>query len=85
VTHSNTTRSSKADTKVQLRHLAAPTTGDSTISPAKMAPHKKHVNSSGQTLVARACASGKLDVVKQRLEERPDDLNEGDHALELRG
>jgi hypothetical protein len=64
----------------RLRHLAAPTTGDSTISPAKMAPHKKHVNSSGQTLVARACASGKLDIVKQRLEERPEDLDEADHA-----
>jgi hypothetical protein len=64
----------------RLRHLAAPTTGDSTISPAKMAPHKKHVNSSGQTLVARACASGKLEVVKQRLEERPEDLDEADHA-----
>jgi len=64
----------------RLRHLAAPTTGDSAISPAKMAPHKKHVNSSGQTLVARACASGKLDIVKHRLEERPEDLNEGDHA-----
>ena len=64
----------------RLRHLAAPITGDSAISPAKMGPHKKHVNSSGQTLVARACASGKLEVVKQRLDERPDDLNEGDHA-----
>ena len=48
---------------------------------AKMAPHKKHVNSSGQTLVARACASGKLEMAKLRLEERPDDLNEGDHAM----
>jgi len=64
----------------RLRHLAAQATGDSAISPAKMGPHKKHVNSSGQTLVARACASGKLEIVKQRLEERPDDLNEGDHA-----
>ena len=65
----------------RLRHLAAPTTGDSAISPAKMVPpHKKHVNSSGQTLLARACASGKLDTVKQRLEARPEDLNEGDHA-----
>lgn len=64
----------------RFRHLAGPTTGDSTISPARMAPHKKHVNSSGQTLVVRACASGKLDVVKQRLEERPEDLDEADHA-----
>lgn len=65
----------------RLRHLAAPTTGESTISPAKVAPHRKHVNSSGQTLLARACASGKLDVVKQRLEERPEDLDEPDHAM----
>ena len=65
----------------RLRNLAAPVTGESTISPAKMAPHKKHVNSSGQTLVARACASGRLEMAKQRLEERPDDLNEGDHAM----
>jgi hypothetical protein len=66
----------------RLRHLAPPTTGDSTaMSPAKMAPHKKHVNSSGQTLLARACTKGKLDVVQQRYEERPQDLNEADHAL----
>lgn len=65
----------------RLRHLAAPTTGDSTISPAKIAPHRKHVNSSGQTLLARACASGKLDIVKQRLEERPEDIDEPDHAM----
>ncbi|KAG9239237.1 putative reticulocyte-binding protein 2 like protein a [Amylocarpus encephaloides] len=46
-----------------------------------MVPHKKHVNSSGQTLLARACLSGKLDIAKQRYEERPQDLNEPDHAL----
>lgn len=65
----------------RLRNLAAPVTGESTISPAKMPPHKKHVNSSGQTWLARACAAGKLDVAKQRLEERPEDLNVGDNAL----
>lgn len=65
----------------RLRHLAPPTAGDSAVSPAKLAgPHKKHVNSSGQTLVARACQSGKLEVVKQRLEERPEDLDEVDFA-----
>ncbi|KAG9246393.1 hypothetical protein BJ878DRAFT_417062 [Calycina marina] len=64
----------------RLRHLAAPATSDSAISPAKMAPHKKNVNSSGQTQFARACATGKLDKVKQALEARPDDLNEGDYA-----
>lgn len=64
----------------RLRSLAAPITGDSTISPAKMAPHKKHVNSSGQTQLAIACNRGKLDAVKQRYEDRPDDLNIPDHA-----
>jgi hypothetical protein len=64
------------------RNLAPPTTGDSTAhSPAKMVPHKKHVNSSGQTLLARACTKGKIDVVQQRYDERPQDLNEADHAL----
>ncbi|KAF4632386.1 hypothetical protein G7Y89_g5733 [Cudoniella acicularis] len=65
----------------RLRNLAAPTTGDSAMSPAKMGPHKKHVNSSGQTLLARACLQGKLEMTKQRFEERPQDLNEADHAL----
>ncbi|TVY57679.1 Protein HOS4 [Lachnellula cervina] len=65
----------------RLRSLAAPTTGESATSPAKMPPHKKHVNSSGQTLLARACQKGALEVAKQRLEERPQDLNEPDHAL----
>lgn len=65
----------------RLRHLAAPTTGDSAISPAKMPPPKKHTNTSGQTWLLRACHSGKLDLVKQRLDDRPEDLNVGDHAL----
>jgi ankyrin repeat protein len=65
----------------RLRSLAAPNTGGSTMSPVKIAPHKKHVNSSGQTFLARACLSGKLEVVKQRYDERPEDLNEPDHAL----
>jgi len=65
----------------RLRNLAAPTTGDSAISPAKMPPHKKHVNSSGQTLLAIACSRGKLDIVKQRYEERPEDVNLADNAL----
>jgi hypothetical protein len=65
----------------RLRNLAAPTTGESAISPAKMPPHKKHVNSSGQTLLAIACSRGKLDVVKQRYEERPEDVNLADNAL----
>ncbi|KAL5326673.1 hypothetical protein ACEPPN_004362 [Leptodophora sp. 'Broadleaf-Isolate-01'] len=65
----------------RLRSLAAPTTGESAISPAKMAPHKKHVNSSGQTLLAIACGRGKLENVKQRYDERPEDLNLADNAM----
>ncbi|KAH6681805.1 hypothetical protein B0J14DRAFT_223353 [Halenospora varia] len=64
----------------RLRSLAAPPTGGSAMSPAKMGPHKKHVNSSGQTLLARACLQGKLEMAKQRYDERPEDLNEADHA-----
>ncbi|CAG8951584.1 hypothetical protein HYFRA_00007500 [Hymenoscyphus fraxineus] len=64
-----------------LRNIPAPPTGDSTISPVKLGPHKKHVNSSGQTLLARACLSGKVDGAIQRYTERPQDLNEPDHAL----
>lgn len=67
----------------RLRSLAAPHTGDSTMSPIKTGSHKKHVNSSGQTLLQRACASNKSDQlvqVKQRYDERPQDLNESDHA-----
>lgn len=67
----------------RLRSLAAPHTGDSAMSPIKTASHKKHVNSSGQTQLQRACASNKSDQltqVMQRYEERPQDLNESDHA-----
>ncbi|KAI9048973.1 hypothetical protein LZ554_006822 [Drepanopeziza brunnea f. sp. 'monogermtubi'] len=64
----------------RLRNLTAPITGDSAISPAKMPPHKKHVNSSGQTLLAIACGRNKLEVVKQRYGERPEDLNLADNA-----
>jgi hypothetical protein len=38
------------------------------------------VNSSGQTLVASACQSGKLAAVKQELREQPEDLNQIDFA-----
>ncbi|KAK2630229.1 hypothetical protein QTJ16_001049 [Diplocarpon rosae] len=64
----------------RLRSLAAPTTGETAVSPAKMPPHRKHVNSSGQTLLAIACGRNKVDVVRQRFEERPQDLNFADNA-----
>ncbi|PBP28627.1 ankyrin repeat protein [Diplocarpon rosae] len=64
----------------RLRSLAAPTTGETAVSPAKMPPHRKHVNSSGQTLLAIACGRNKVDVVRQRFEERPQDLNFPDNA-----
>jgi len=53
------------------------------MSPVKAASHKKHVNSSGQTQLQRACAGNRADQlsqVMQRYEERPQDLNESDHA-----
>lgn len=65
----------------RLRSLAAPVTGESVMSPAKMPPHKKHVNSSGQTLLMIACSRGKLENVKQRYEDRPEDLNVADNAM----
>lgn len=41
---------------------------------------RKIKDQSGRTWLARACASSDFDAVKQRLEERPDDLNVSDHA-----
>ncbi|KND95179.1 Protein HOS4 [Tolypocladium ophioglossoides CBS 100239] len=64
----------------KLRSLATPGTAESNVSPAKMAPHKKHLDAHGQTLLARACARGEYDVAKQRLGERPEDLNVADYA-----
>ncbi|KJZ74103.1 hypothetical protein HIM_06552 [Hirsutella minnesotensis 3608] len=64
----------------KLRGLATPATADSNVSPAKMAPHKKHLDAHGQTLLARACARGEYETAKQRLGERPEDLNVADYA-----
>jgi hypothetical protein len=64
----------------KLRGMATPATGESNISPAKMAPHKKHVDAHGQTFLARACARGEYDNAKTRLTERPEDLNHPDYA-----
>ncbi|GKT88183.1 ankyrin repeat protein [Colletotrichum tofieldiae] len=50
------------------------------MSPAKIAPHKKHLDAHGQTFLARACARGEYDLAKQRLGERPEDLNVADYA-----
>lgn len=65
----------------RVRYLAAPVTGESTVSPARMAPHKKHVNASGQTPLAIAVQRGLLENVKLRYEERHSDLNLADNAL----
>jgi hypothetical protein len=46
-----------------------------------MAPHKKHVNASGQTPLAIAVQRGLLETVKLRYEERQSDLNLADNAL----
>ncbi|KAI4597038.1 Set3 complex subunit with deacetylase activity, meiotic-specific repressor of sporulation proteins [Pestalotiopsis sp. 9143b] len=64
----------------RLKSIVTPGTGDSTMSPAKLAPHKKHLDAHGQTLFAKACAKGEYDVAKTRLAERPEDLNFADHA-----
>lgn len=64
----------------KLRSLATPATADSNVSPAKIAPHKKHLDAHGQTFLARACARGEYEIAKQRLGERPEDLNVADYA-----
>ncbi|KAL2181662.1 uncharacterized protein P884DRAFT_266089 [Thermothelomyces heterothallicus CBS 202.75] len=64
----------------KLRGLATPATTETTVSPAKMAPHKKHLDAHGQTFLARACAKGEYEIAKQRLQERPEDINVADYA-----
>ncbi|SPO01116.1 related to nasopharyngeal carcinoma susceptibility protein LZ16 [Cephalotrichum gorgonifer] len=64
----------------KMRNLATPATTDSTVSPAKIAPHKKHLDAHGQTFLARACARGEYEQAKGRLAERPEDLNVADYA-----
>lgn len=64
----------------KLRSLTTPATADLNASPAKMAPHKKHLDAHGQTFLARACARCEYDVAKYRLGERPEDLNVADYA-----
>ncbi|KAL5627673.1 hypothetical protein BROUX41_003826 [Berkeleyomyces rouxiae] len=49
-------------------------------SPAGKVPSKKHLDAHGQTLLARACAKGEYEIAKQRLAERPEDLNVADYA-----
>ncbi|KAF4495458.1 nasopharyngeal carcinoma susceptibility LZ16 [Fusarium agapanthi] len=63
----------------KLRNLATPV-ADTNASPARMAPHKKHLDAHGQTLLARACARGEYEGAKTRLTERPEDLNVADYA-----
>ncbi len=64
----------------KIKSIATPITGESTISPARMPGHKKHVDNHGQTLLAKACAKGEYETAKKRLTERPDDLNFADYA-----
>lgn len=64
----------------KLRGLATPATAESNVSPAKMAPHKKHLDAHGQTFLARACAKGEYDTAKHRLQDRPEDINVADYA-----
>jgi len=64
----------------KIRSLTTPATTESAMSPAKLAPHKKHLDAHGQTFLARACARGEYDVAKTRLQERPEDINVADFA-----
>lgn len=64
----------------KVRNLSTPATADSNTSPAKMPSGKRHVDAHGQTPLARACNKGELEVAKQRLMERPDDIDFADHA-----
>ncbi|KAL7939027.1 hypothetical protein V8C35DRAFT_95035 [Trichoderma chlorosporum] len=64
----------------KLRGLATPTVPEPHASPVKMAPHKKHLDAHGQTLLARACARGEYESAKRRLSDRPEDLNVADYA-----
>lgn len=64
----------------KLRSLTTPATTESAMSPAKMVPHKKHLDAHGQTFLARACARGEYDVAKTRLQDRPEDINVADFA-----
>ncbi|KAK3692738.1 ankyrin repeat protein [Podospora appendiculata] len=64
----------------KLRSLTTPATAESAISPAKLVPHKKHLDAHGQTFLARACAKGEYETAKQRLQERPEDINVADYA-----
>ena len=64
----------------KIRSLTTPATADSAMSPAKIAPHKKHLDAHGQTFLARACARGEYDVAKTRLQERREDIDVADFA-----
>ncbi|TEA09881.1 Protein HOS4 [Colletotrichum sidae] len=64
----------------KLRNLSTPATADSNMSPAKMVPPKKHLDAHGQTYLARACAKGEYEAARQRLADRPEDLNVADYA-----
>ncbi|RKF66785.1 ankyrin repeat protein, partial [Golovinomyces cichoracearum] len=65
----------------RVHNSISSSTRDSAISSTKMGPLKKHVNCSGQTPLAVACSRGKLDLVRKRYQERPQDINVPDNAL----
>ena len=64
----------------KTRSAAASSHAESHASPMKMPSHKKHLDAHGQTLLARACARGEFEGAKQRLADRPEDLNVADYA-----
>ena len=75
----SSTGGSPAPRSSKLRGASAGNTHEH-ASPAKSMPNKKHLDAHGQTLLARACARGEYEGAKQRLRDRPEDLNVADYA-----
>jgi ankyrin repeat protein len=72
--------SSASGSPLPPSHLRKLTTDNVSMSPAKMAPHRKLRDQNGRTLIARACAVADLTQVQIRCEERPEDINVADNA-----
>jgi hypothetical protein len=64
----------------KVRNISTPATADMNMSPAKLPSSKRHVDAHGQTPLARACTKGEFEVAKQRLGERPNDIDFADYA-----
>lgn len=76
---SSTSEGSCPASTIRVRQHITPSTAELAMSPAKLS-HKRHVNSSGQTLLARACSAGKHELAQERYRERPETLDQADNA-----